>query len=321
MTKSILVLLGALLIHGFANAQCCSMGNPIVGMSPIADNFKGRLSVNLYYKQGYNETYFRNNVKLVNYGIYNYSGYDFAGLSLSYGVNSRLLIEHETGYYPRKEVNFADPELEARAKDGSGLSNGLISFRYSIIQPKDKKAGIAAGAGVKYPFKTEKLSLANVELPMELQPSTNAWGLIGQFFVTKETSFKQTFSLGHRSEFNFRNKYNYKYGSLHTTAFTLSGKLFRNFHSAVTLRNELKMSDDTKTGARLASQGSNVVILNPKLDYRLPMDFGIYVFADLPVYKYYFGEQISMQYAFGIGLTKSFQLRKQSNPATITTGS
>ena len=321
MTKSFLVLLGALLIHGFANAQCCSMGNPIVGMSPAADNFKGRLSLNLYYKQGFNETYFRNNVKLVNYGIYNYSGYDFAGLSLSYGVNSRLLIEHETGYYPRKEVNFADPDLEARAKDGYGLSNGLVSFRYSIIQPNDKKAGIMLGAGLKYPFKTEKLSLANVELPMELQPSTNAWGLIGQFFITKETAFRQTFSFAHRSEINFRNKYNYKYGSLHTTAFTMSGKIYRGFYSAVTLRNEFKLSDDTKTGARLASQGSNVVILNPKIEYKLPGEFGLYVFGDLPVYKYYFGEQISMQYAFGIGLTKALQLKKQIKPAAINTDS
>lgn len=321
MTKSFLVLLGALLIHGFANAQCCSMGNPIVGMSPAADNFKGRLSLNLYYKQGFNETYFRNNVKLVNYGIYNYSGYDFAGLSLSYGVNSRLLIEHETGYYPRKEVNFADPDLEARAKDGFGLSNGLVSFRYSIIQPNDKKAGVMLGAGVKYPFKTEKLSLANVELPMELQPSTNAWGLIGQFFITKETAFRQTFSFAHRSEINFRNKYNYKYGSLHTTAFTMSGKIYRGFYSAVTLRNEFKLSDDTKTGARLASQGSNVVIINPKIEYKLPGEFGLYIFGDLPVYKYYFGEQISMQYAFGIGLTKAFQLKKQIKPAAINTDS
>ncbi len=321
MTKSFLVLLGALLIHGFANAQCCSMGNPIVGMSPAADNFKGRLSLNLYYKQGFNETYFRNNVKLVNYGIYNYSGYDFAGLSLSYGVNSRLLIEHETGYYPRKEVNFADTDLEARAKDGFGLSNGLVSFRYSIIQPNDKKAGVMLGAGVKYPFKTEKLSLANVELPMELQPSTNAWGLIGQFFITKETAFRQTFSFAHRSEINFRNKYNYKYGSLHTTAFTMSGKIYRGFYSAVTLRNEFKLSDDTKTGARLASQGSNVVIINPKIEYKLPGEFGLYIFGDLPVYKYYFGEQISMQYAFGIGLTKAFQLKKQIKPAAINTDS
>ncbi len=321
MTKSFLVLLGALLIHGFANAQCCSMGNPIVGMSPAAENFKGRLSLNLYYKQGFNETYFRNNVKLVNYGIYNYSGYDFAGLSISYGVNSRLLIEHETGYYPRKEVNFADPDLEARAKDGYGLSNGLVSFRYSIIQPNDKKAGIMLGAGLKYPFKTEKLSLANVELPMELQPSTNAWGLIGQFFITKETAFRQTFSFAHRSEINFSNKYNYKYGSLHTTAFTMSGKIYRGFYSAVTLRNEFKLSDDTKTGARLASQGSNVVILNPKIEYKLPGEFGLYVFGDLPVYKYYFGEQISMQYAFGIGLTKALQLKKQIKPAAINTDS
>ncbi|PKP45592.1 MAG: hypothetical protein CVT94_17615 [Bacteroidetes bacterium HGW-Bacteroidetes-11] len=297
------------------------MGNPIVGMSPAADNFKGRLSLNLYYKQGFNETYFRNNVKLVNYGIYNYSGYDFAGLSLSYGVNSRLLIEHETGYYPRKEVNFADTDLEARAKDGFGLSNGLVSFRYSIIQPNDKKAGVMLGAGVKYPFKTEKLSLANVELPMELQPSTNAWGLIGQFFITKETAFRQTFSFAHRSEINFRNKYNYKYGSLHTTAFTMSGKIYRGFYSAVTLRNEFKLSDDTKTGARLASQGSNVVIINPKIEYKLPGEFGLYIFGDLPVYKYYFGEQISMQYAFGIGLTKAFQLKKQIKPAAINTDS
>jgi hypothetical protein len=97
---------------------------------------KGQLQFNTFFKQGYNETYFRKNVRLVNYGIYRHSGYDFAGLAISYSITNRLTIEHENGYFIRKEVRYFIPELDALVVNGKGLSNGLLGFRYLLLGGK-----------------------------------------------------------------------------------------------------------------------------------------------------------------------------------------
>lgn len=307
------ILLLAALIPGLAAAalaQCCSMGNPLAGMTYSGEATKGNLQINAYYKHGYNETYFRHNVRLVNYGIYSHSNYDFAGLALSYALTNRLTLEHETGYYLKKEIRFINPELDALVKYGYGLSNGILSFRYQLAGGKPGLTRISAGAGVKYPYSTKLFSIENVDLPIELQPSTGAFGLMGQVFFTRDVLKNYKLTLGHRSEFNFRNKHEYLYGSMHTTTLAIAGRLYKKVFGQLTLRNEHKLTDKTPTGAKLASQGGNTLICSPKLGYQFPAGFHLSVFADLPVYKYYFGEQLSMQYALGISLAKSMSLKK-----------
>jgi hypothetical protein len=308
----LLALLGSMLFAQDVNAQCCSMGNPLAGSTYSTDPVKGQLQINAYYKHGYNETYFRKNVRLVNYGIYSHSGYDFTGLALSYSVTNRLTIEHENGYYLKKEVRYLNQEIDALVVNGYGLSNGLLGFRYLIFGGKPGATNISAGGGVKYPYSTEMFTYENVELPIELQPSTRAWGVMAQVFVTKDISrFK--LNISHRSEFNQRNKDKYLYGNMHTSSVSLSGKILKNLFAQAGFRNEFKLSDKTPTNARLASEGSNMVIFTPKIGYQLPADFHVSVFADLPAYKYYFGEQLSMQYAIGISIAKSFNLLKEDS--------
>ncbi len=307
----LLALLSSLLLLQDLNAQCCSMGNPLAGSTYSTETVKGQLQLNAYFKHGYNETYFRKNVRLVNYGIYSHSGYDFTGLALSYSVTNRLTIEHENGYYLKKEVRYLNPEIDALVVNGYGLSNGLLGFRYLIFGGKPGAVNISAGGGIKYPYSTEMFTYENVELPIELQPSTRAWGVMAQFVMSKDISrFKLNFS--HRSEFNQRNKDKYLYGNMHTSSVSVSGKIFKNLFAQAGIRNEYKLSDKTPTNAKLASEGSNILIFAPKVGCQLPADFHVSVFADLPVYKYYFGEQLSMQYAIGISVAKNFNLLKKS---------
>jgi hypothetical protein len=114
----------------------------------------------------------------------------------------------------------------------------------------------------------------NVELPLELQPSTRAWGVMGQFSVSQEIS-KYRLSFSHRSEFNMRNQDNYLYGNMYSSSIAISGNIRRKIMAQVGFRNEIKQSDKTPTNAKLASEGSNIVIFAPKIGYRLPADFHV----------------------------------------------
>jgi len=288
-------------------AQCCSMGNPLAGLTYSGNTGKGQFQLNVYFKHGFNETYFRKNVRLINYGLYSYSAYDFAGLAFSYGISNRISIEHETGYYIRKEIHFNEPELEALVRSAYGLSNGIISGRYQFLPDKPGRTGLAGGVGLRYPFRRDLFQISNVELPIEIQPSTGAFGVLFQLFVTHELKSGIKFNFSQRSEFNFRNKYDYLYGNMHTSTIAVSGRLYRMLFAQFTIRNEYKRTDKSPTGAKLASEGSDLIIASPKLGMQLPKGLHLSVFGDFPLFKYYFGEQLSMQYAAGVSLSKAFK--------------
>lgn len=291
-------------------AQCCSMGNPLAGLAKVDDTVARQLQLNVYFKHGYNDTYFRKNVKLINYGIYSESGYDFVGLAISYAVNGRFTLEHENGYYLRKEIRYINPELDALVKNGYGWSNGMLGFKYMLVALDNERVRVYGGAGIKYPYSRELFSIQNVDLPIELQPSTGAWGYMGQLLISKQINSTSILSLGHRSEFNLKNKFDYQYGSMHTSILSLDGKLNRNVFYSAGVRSEYKVSDKTPTNAKLASEGSNLLILAPRIGYSLK-GFSIALFGDVPVYKYYFGEQLSIQYAVGLSVSKSLSLARK----------
>ena len=60
------------------------------------------LRVNALYKYGFFETYYHNNVKLVNYGPIKNMSYNYTSLVLGYGLTKRLTLEHEAGYFINK---------------------------------------------------------------------------------------------------------------------------------------------------------------------------------------------------------------------------
>ena len=292
--------------------QCCSMGSPGSGQEGMIILPKNNLRVYSFYKHGYNETYFRQNIRLVNYGAFSHSSYDFAGLQVGYGITNRLTIEHEMGYFFDKQIRYHDPELDALTRSGYGMSNGLLSLHYALWTSRTSASELAISGGVKYPFSTDPLYVKGVQMPVELQPSTGAWGFVGRAVYSMplgQTGYMLFFQ--HRFETNSRNSYNYKYGSAHQTSVSFGIPLLSNAMATLQVRNEYRTSDITPTAARLASEGNNLVYFTPTIGYLLPGEINLAVFADIPVYKYYFGEQLSHQFAAGVSITRNFSLQKK----------
>jgi hypothetical protein len=293
-----------------ALSQCCSMGNPGTGQESAGVLPKNHLRVYTFYKQGHNETYFRKNVRLVNYGVFSRSSYDFAGIFMAYGLTHKLTLEHEAGYFFSKELRYHDPELDALSRSGYGLSNGVLSLHYAVWRSPVRAMELTAAAGVKYPFSGKPLVIEGVEIPVELQPSTGAWGFVGRIHLNFPLgSGLPVLLLQHRFETNLPNYNNYTYGNAHHTALSVVLSLPMGVETLWQLRNERRAADATPTAARLASQGSNVLFFSPTLSRPLPGGLHLSVFADLPLAKYYFGEQLSSKFAAGVSLSGQFPLK------------
>jgi hypothetical protein len=296
-----------------ANAQCCAMGNPFNNASATGLMESGRLQASLSYKYGHFETYFRNRVRLINYGMYREMSYHFMALNFSYGITDRLSLEHEAGYFLSKATRFADPELDKLANEGSGLSNGMLMARYAFLVIPSEQLTFDAGVGIKYPFANKSQSVNGVELPVEAQPSTGAYG--GVFHLQAAKRFRLfNLALQHRYDFNTENYNNYTFGDSHITTFSAAGEINRLLSGVLLLRNEYRGSDIAPNNSRLASQGSHMVILAPQIGVRPFRNFQLSVFSDIPVYRNYFGEQISNRYAVGLSLVWSASMKKK--PAT-----
>ncbi|TVQ16455.1 MAG: hypothetical protein EA361_04045 [Bacteroidetes bacterium] len=287
------------------------MGNPVSGQESLTVLQANHLRVYSFYKYGYNETYFRQNIRLINYGQYRHSSYDYAGIHLAYGLTQRLTIEHEAGYFIDKQLRFHDPELDALSRSGYGLSNGVVSLHYSVWNSKTTSSEISLAGGLKYPLSRQSMSVDGVELPVELQPSTGATGFVGRATVIlplNPTGF--LLFIQHRYEVNGANKRNYTYGSAHQTSVSVGIPVVRNFQTMLQFRNEYRNADTTPSAARLASEGSNVVFVSPTLSWMAPGRINLAVFADIPLYKHYFGEQLSNRFATGVSISREFSFSR-----------
>jgi hypothetical protein len=291
-------------------AQCCSMGNPASGQTGLHVLQKNQLKVHTFFKHGYNETYFRQNVRLINYGPYSHSSYDYGAVYVGYGLTSRLTLEHEAGYFFDKQLRFHDPEMDALINSGYGLSNGILSLHYSAFSSQSTESELSVAGGVKYPFSRTPLSIDGVEMPIELQPGTGALGFVGRVIYSFPVGGTGMVAfLQHRYETNRPNRFQYRYGDGHHTSLSVSIPLIPFLETNIQLRNEYRVADTTPSAARLASEGSNILYFTPVVSFLVPGNFQLSVFTDIPLYKYYFGEQLSNRYALGFSLSRSFSLQ------------
>ena len=298
-------------------SQCCGMGSPFCGSSNAGIISPGTLRLNALYKFGYFDTYYHNNEKLVNYGPIKNMSYNYTSLILGYGLTKRLTLEHEAGYYINKVQHFNDTTQDRLAKQGYGFSNGVISVKYGAWIKPIKETEITIGFGMKYPFTRKALESNYVRLPLEVQPSSRAYGIVGQLFLKKGYSnLGLNLLLLNRIEHNFENPDKYTVGNIYISTLFISKKIIPGFIGVLQIRNEYKRTD--KSGIpndRLLSKGSEVVYLAPTFSYFMNCKLVISVFADIPVYKYYMGDanytdgtggQISSKYSVGISLTRDF---------------
>jgi hypothetical protein len=312
------------LVIGLSNqkvfSQCCGMGS-VCGNSNAGVLNKNSLRLSAAYKYGYYETYYHQDVQLINYGPIKNMYYNFSILNVGFGVTRRLTIEDETCYFINKVQHFNDTVRERLAKKGYGFSHGTVLAKYGLYIKPIKETEITIGGGVKYPFTTEAQIVNNVRLPLEVQPSTRAFGFVGMALLKKGFSnLGLNFILINRFETNLENPDKYTSGNLNITSFIISKKIIPNFVGILTFRNDYKKTDRSRIpNDVLLTHGSELFFISPSLTYYIAGTYVVSVFADIPLYKYYrsdvnfdigTGGQISNKYSVGISVTKDFDLEK-----------
>lgn len=303
MMKYIYTLLLTIVPGIAAWSQCCSAGNPLGGSANVGTLDAGTLRAMAFLRHSYSDTYYESSRKAELQGTT--AGYYYFGSVLAYGITRRLTAETELGVFidKRKTTGSQAPE------HASGLANGVFSLKYGVWKNTLREWELTAGAGVRFPF-SKKLVMGQYDYPlnMDVQPSSGAYGFVGQLFLYKGFLAQGwRFFLLNRYETNADNNIGYRYGDAFTSAFFASRKISLKWMAILQLRHEYRQIDRWEN-IKLNSTGGHTLTLSPQLNYTIARKWNVSVLFDIPVYRRYNLAQLGPKYAFAVNFVRDFKL-------------
>jgi hypothetical protein len=301
------------LSYGNAGAQCLSSVNPVGGSANLLVLEKNSIRVIGFYRFNYGDRYFEGSSRS-DFDLIRNANYNYAGTILGYGVAHKVTLETELGYFINKTQNYnTDPQYSLK---GTGFSTGVLSVKYSLFKDDDKRLFVSPGLGVKIPFSTKPLYRDGVELPVEVQPTLGAFGLVIQGFIVKEQPITGIrYFLTGRMEVNSRNRQEYRLGTSVFTSFFISKHLMfpwlkGDWTAIFQLRNEIRGVDRTMAGVK-ESSGSTIIYLVPQINFFIKEKWNVSLMTDLPVYQHFNGIQLATRYGITLNFAREFRLKEQ----------
>ena len=192
----------------------------------------------------------------------------------------------------------------------SGLSNGVFSLKYGILKTK-KLFELTVAGGLKFPFtQTNLTDDQGIAYPPDIQPSTGAFGFVGQLYLAKGfLPVQMKLMLINRVEVNGKNKTDYHYGTGIFTSFFVTKTLFSHLVTLVQFRNEYRWPD--KEGEiDFPGTGGDILYVAPQLSWSFPKGWAVSANCDIPIWRNYNGFQLGPKIAAGLTLVKDFNFGK-----------
>ena len=301
--------------------QCCSAGNPVGGTTNIGILDSGSFRLTTFYRYSKSSGYWEG-ISKSNFYFVKEADFNFGGLVLAYGLTNKLTVETELGYYFNKSQTYnVSPEYTNK---GFGLSNGVISLKQNLISKTEKQPiEWTVGLGIKFPF-TKKYQIAdNVELPRDVQTSTNTYGIVIQSFLYKgiPTRSMKLF-LTNRFESNTPDVENFRYGNSLISSLFITKQINRtNWTAIIQVRDEYRSKDVNNviksnylgfitTGQVVNFSGGNLIFVSPQINYTIAQKWNVSLLADIPIFRYYNGIQLGNKYSFALYLSRDFGKKK-----------
>jgi hypothetical protein len=195
---------------------------------------------------------------------------------------------------------------------GYGLGDAELSVRYAIIKRILKRFDVIPGIGVKLPVGVFDQEIEDVKLPISLQPSSGSFKYNVNVFVFKGIN-KHSVSFRAFAEFANRiqsQNFDYKYGNLYILSAYGSLSINKKINLLSQIRYEYRENSVRENQQIVESSGGQVLFFIPQINVMPTESLGISLYADIPLYKYMNGTQLSNKYALAFKVFKSFNFNK-----------
>lgn len=285
------------------NAQCCSAGNPSSsGAGSMAKNY---LSVSSSFVHSYADTYFTESIK--NDLDYLAINFDFGLLNFSYGINDKLSVSTEIGYFFNKSKTLKNSDYKAKT---DGIGDAAIDLRYNIINFKKQLTQISANIKTYLPIGEFNKIEDNVRLPIDFQPSSGGFKLktsinISKQFYGSKFSVNSVFSSTFSQRVLIRT--NYKYGNLYELTINTSHRTSKKISTGLGV-NFVKRNVALEKDNVALNTGGVFLNLQPRLGFVLINNYNLFTLVKIPIYRKVIGTQLTNKYIVLVGVSKGFDL-------------
>ena len=278
---SLLILITWNLFAGPAFSQCCSTGSPVGASVYIGVLEKNTLRFIAFYRRNYSDAYYEGDSKVTENNQLKSSNYNFAGITLGYGITKRLTLETDFGYFFNKTQVFNNIDFK---EEGYGLSNAGVTLKYGALILPAKHIELTFGAGFRYPFTKTPQEKDGVQLSRDVQPTTNGFGVCGLLFFNKGfPAFSMRLFTLNRFDRNFEDPLHYKYGDVLLNSVFVSKLIVKNFFAILQVRSEYRWKDADHSET-LENTGNWVLFACPQLTYAIMGKWNVSVLVDIPFY-------------------------------------
>ncbi len=292
-----------------ALAQCCAAGNPVGGDGSQDALKKNQLNLFIAYRHSYSRDYYHQSQKEDIQNIEK-SYYHYGSLSLSYGINWRFTIHTGMGYYFDKTqvMNLSTGKEFIKAK---GIGDLSVTMRYSLLPQKIVNENrLIFSFGGRFPVGQFNEVQDGVKIPVALQPSSGALKINSALFYSHK---KNETKLGWSAFalFEWSNQINeglivYKYGNLLLLEASAFYPVKPSFVISLSSRAEFRARDKKENDLEIESTGGMVLYIKPQIHLKIVNDLYLLTFAEVPVYKYVNGYQLTNLFALQAGIRKTF---------------
>lgn len=289
--------------------QCCTPGSPSAGTVNQSTLPKSALRFVSYYQFSTGNHFYSGSHKK-NYNYIEGARFHFGGVNLAYGISKKLTAEADLGYYFKRSILYNSIGSEYNPyNSASGLADFMLQVKYAAYKNLAKEWEITPMLGVRIPSALTPVEKNGEPLLLDLQPSTQSFGLSGGFFVYKGLpNHKTRLFASSKLIYSFANRQKYQFGISVSSAFFASHSLNHRVTLIAQLRNEWRQQDARK-GLLRSATGANILLLSPQLTYSFAKQWNLSAQVEVPVYQHYNGTQLGRTLNTAIVVNKLFKKR------------
>jgi hypothetical protein len=305
-------------------AQCCASGNPFISDAEQPALQSRVLTLALTYRYSHSEQYYHNDSPYHDLTFNQTANVNYTELQMAYGITNWLTVMADLGYFFNKTLQTEGQE----PMRGYGLGDAALYLKFNLYSNARARFSVSPSIGMKFPVGVFDQEVNNVKLPISVQPSSGSFKYLANVFISKGIAKKMAIagfvSYEYAQLIESENFY-YRYGQQWIAALYFNYRIIKNLSIDLQLRNEYRGKAIRENDEVVESSGYDVIYFTPQVTYAFSSDWYLSAFADIPVYKYYNGIQMSFGYAVSLRLTKkidfiAIQARHKANKSIKSTG-
>lgn len=260
------------------------------------------LTASLTYRYSHSGPYYTSDSHFSDLPVNEVASANYTELQLGYGITNWLTVMTELGYFINKTLVTTGVD----SYRGYGLGDAALYLKFNAYSNPKKRFSVSPMIGVKFPVGVFDQEVENVQLPISVQPSSGAFKYLANVFVSKgfgKIAIAGFFSYEYSQLIHSDNFY-YKYGDQWIGAVYFNYRPWTRLILDFQLRNEYRSKSSRENAEIVEASGYDVIYFTPQVTYAFKHDWYLSAFADIPLYKYYNGLQLTFGYAVALRLTK-----------------